>query len=230
MQEIHRFTLVCVFLQAPRVVAGWKSLIVFVFWASMYILKNAFGIFWLWELGFRLTRLGSQEISHRFWGNPSPILGNASPILGNPSPILGKSVADFGKCVTDFGKCVTDFGKSVTDFGEIRHRFWGNPSPISGKSVTNFGEIRHRFWGNPSPISGKSVTNFGEMRHRFWGKACAFFGKNRLRFWDKQVRFGLGKNWFGLGEIGSVFGLAWDKAQVSLLWTLSMFGFGFLRF
>ena len=130
----------------------------------MYILKNAFGIFWLWELGFRLTRLGSQEISHRFCGNPSPILGNASPILGNASPI---------------------FGKSVTDFEEIHHRFRGNPSPILRKCVTDFGE--------------KHVP--------FLGKTGSVFGTSK---------FGLGKNWFGLGEIGSVFGLAWDKAQVSL--------------
>ena len=43
----------------------------------------------------------------------------------------------------------------------------------------------------------------------FLGKTGSVFGTNK---------FGLGKNWFGLGEIGSVFGLAWDKAQVSLLW------------
>ena len=117
----------------------------------MYILKNAFGIVWLWELGFRLTRLGSQEISHRFWGNASPILGNASPILG----------------------------KCVTDFEEIHHQF-----------------------------RGKCVTDFGEKHVPFLGKTGSVFGTNK---------FGLGKNWFGLGEIGSVFGLAWDKAQVSLL-------------
>ena len=138
----------------------------------MYILKNAFGIFWLWELGFRLTRLGSQEISHRFWGNPSPT---------------------FGKCVTDFGKCVTDFGKCVTDFG---------------KCVTDFEEIHRRFRGNPLPILGKCVTDFGKKHVPFLGKTGSVFGTNK---------FGLGKNWFGLGEIGSVFGLAWEKAQVSLL-------------
>ena len=153
-QEIHRFTLVCVFLQAPRVVAGWKSLIVFVFWASMYILKNAFGIFGLWELGFRLTRLGSQEISHRFWGNPSPT----------------------------FGKCVTDFGKCVTDFGEIRHRFWGNPSPISGKSVTNFGEMRHRFWGKACAFFGENRLRFWDKQVRS-GEKLVRFGGNWLGFW-----------------------------------------------
>ena len=46
-------------------------------------------------VGVPANEAGSQEISHRFWGNPSPT----------------------------FGKCVTDFGKCVTDFGEIRHRF-----------------------------------------------------------------------------------------------------------
>ena len=112
----------------------------------MYILKNAFGIFWLWELGFRLTRLGSQEISHRFWGNPSPILGNASPILGNASPILGKSVADFEEI----------------------------PSPISGKSVTNFGEMRHRFWGKTFRFWGKQVR-FGEKLVRFGGNWLGFW-------------------------------------------------------
>ena len=126
----------------------------------MYILKNAFGIFWLWELGFRLTRLGSQEISHRFWGNPSPILGNASPILGNASPILG-----------------------------MRHRFWGNPSPILRKSITDFGEIRYQFWGNASPILGKACAFFGKNRLRFWDKQVRFgeklvrVGGNGLGFW-----------------------------------------------
>ena len=46
-------------------------------------------------------------------------------------------------------------GKSATDFREIRHRFWGNPSPILGKSAADFGEIRHRLW---------------EICHRLWGK------------------------------------------------------------
>ena len=92
-------------------------------------------------------------------------------------------------------------GKSVTDFWEMRHRFWGNPSPILRKSITDFG-------GNPLPILGKCVTDFGEKHVPFLGKTGSVFGTNK---------FGLGKNWFGLGEIGSVFGLAWDKAQVSLL-------------
>ena len=91
-------------------------------------------------------------------------------------------------------------GKSITDFG--------NASPILGKSVTDFEEIHHRFRGNPLPILGKCVTDFGEKHVPFLGKTGSVFGTNK---------FGLGKNWFGLGEIGSVFGLAWDKAQVSLL-------------
>ena len=93
----------------------------------MYILKNAFGIFWLWELGFRLTRLGSQEISHRFWGNPSPILG----------------------------KSATDLGEIVTDFGKICHRFWGNPSPFLGSSV--FGKTGSVFWDKLVRFGGKLV-------------------------------------------------------------------------
>ena len=126
------------------------------------MLKNAFGIFGLWELGFRLTRLGSQEISATDFGEiRHRLLGNASPILGNASPILGKSVTDFE-------------------------------------------EIHHRFRGNPLPILGKCVTDFGEKHAPFLGKTGSVFGTNK---------FGLGKNWFGLGEIGSVFGLAWDKSS-----------------
>ena len=118
----------------------------------MYILKNAFGTFWLWELGFRLTRLGSQEISHRFWGNPSPILGNASPILGmrhrfwgNPSRILRKS---------------------ITDFGEIRYQFWGNASPILGKSMC-------LFWGKQAPFLGQTSSVWGKIGS-VWGKLARF--------------------------------------------------------
>ena len=50
-----------------------------------------------------------------------------------------------------------------------------------------------------------------------------FLGKNMLRFWEEQAPFlgqtgsvFLGKNGSICGEIGLVFGLAWDKAQVSL--------------
>ena len=123
----------------------------------------------------------------------------------------------------------------IRRIAEICHRFWGNPSPILGKSATDFGEIRHRLWE-------KSATDFRKICHRLWenqpppGLWSSVFGKNRLRFWEKQAP-SLGqsgsvlvKKWLGLGRIGSVFGLAWDKAQVSLFWTLSMLGFGFLRF
>ena len=158
-QEIHRFTLVCVFLQAPWVVAGWKSLIVFVFWASMYILKNAFGIFWLWELGFRLTRLGSQEISHWLWGNLSPILG---------SPTLGKSVTDFGKSVPILGKCVTDFGEKHV--------------PFLGKTGSVFGK-KH------APFLGRTGSVFGKNRLRFWDKLAPFFWEKTARFAGKLVWF-----------------------------------------
>ena len=164
-QEIHRFTLVCIFLQAPWVVAGWKSLIVFVFWASMYILKNAFGIFWLWELGFRLTRLGSQEISHWLWGNLSPILG---------SPTLGKSV--------------TDFREIRSNFGEMRHRFWGKTCAFFGKNMLRFGKNMLRFWEKHAPFLGRTGSVFG--KNSFFGKkTCSVFGKNRLRFWDKLAPF-----------------------------------------
>ena len=163
-QEIHRFTLVCVFLQAPRVVAGWKSLIVFVFWASMYILKNAFGTFWLWELGFRLTRLGSQEISHRFWGNPSPILGMRHRFWGNPSPILRKS---------------------ITDFGEIRYQFWGNASPILGKACAFFGKNRLRFWDKQVRF-GEKLVRFGGNWLGFWiglGQSSSLTALNAKHVW-----------------------------------------------
>ena len=108
----------------------------------MYILKNAFGTFWLWELGFRLTRLGSQEISHRFWGNPSPILGNASPILGmrhrfwgNPSPILRKSITDFGENASP------TLGKSMCLFWEKQAPFLGQTSSVWGKIGSVWGKL-----------------------------------------------------------------------------------------
>jgi len=58
---------------------------------------------------------------------------------------------------------------------------------------------------------GKTCSVFGENRLRFWmflGQTGSVFEKNKLQFWDNWLRFGV--------EIGSVFGLAWDKAQVSL--------------
>ena len=75
--------------------------------------------------------------------------------------------------------------KSVTDFEEICPGVWGNPSPILGKSVTNFEEICHRLRGNLSPTSGKSatdfgefVTDFGEIRHRLWENLAPLLGKS----------------------------------------------------
>ena len=182
----------------------------------MYIVKNAVGIFWLWELGFWLTRLGSQEISHRLWENQPPT--------------LGKSATDFGKIRHRLWENQPPtLKKSVADFGEIRHRFWGNPSLILGKSVTDFGEIRHRFWeapflenqapclgkkpsqclgqtgfvfeknrfrfrGNLPPTWGKSVIDFGKICHQLWRNqpptlGNSVFGKNSFRFWEKHVPF-----------------------------------------
>ena len=140
----------------------------------MYILKNAFGIFLLWELGFRLTRLGSQEISHRFWGNPSPILGKSATdfeeichrFWGNPSPILGKS---------------------VTGFGEICHRFWG-------KTCAFFGKNRLRFWEKTCSVFGKNRLRFWEEQAPFLGQTGSVFGKKRIDLQGKLVWF---LDWLG---------------------------------
>ena len=147
-----------------------------------------------------------------------------------------------GKPVTDFapisGKSVTDLGKFVTDFKEICPRVWGNLPPILRKSVTDFGEIRHRLWENLSPTLGKSVTDFGETSHRLWeapfsgknlrfwknllGKTCSVFGEHMPHFWEEQAP-SLGqsgpvlvKNRLGLGEIGSLLGLAWGSSLTVL--------------
>ena len=100
------------------------------------------------------------------------------------------------------------FGIFWRSWGSGEAGLSGNQPPILRKSVTDFEEIHHRFRGNPSPILRKCVTDFGEKHVPFLGKTGSVLGTNK---------FGLGKNWFGLGAIGSVFGLAWDKAQVSLL-------------
>ena len=70
--------------------------------------------------------------------------------------------------------------------------FWKTGSVV-GKSATDM---------------GKSATDFGKKTVPFLGKTGSVFGTNWLRFWEKN-----GSIW---GEIGWVFGLAWDKAQVSL--------------
>ena len=141
--------------------AGNPSL--FLCFEQVCILKNAFGIFWLWELGFRLTRLGSKEISHRFGGNPSPT---------------------FGKCVTDFGKCVIDFeeihhrGKSVTNFGEMRHRFWGKACAFFGKNMLRFWDKQVRF--------GEKLVRFGGNWLGFWiglGQSSSLTALNAKHFW-----------------------------------------------
>ena len=201
-QEIHRFTLVCVFLQAPWVVAGWKSLIVFVFWASMYILKNAFGIFWLWELGFRLTRLGSQEISHWLWGNLSP----------NPSPTLGKSVTDFGEIRSNFGEMRHRFwGKTCAFFGKNRLRFWEKHAPFLGKTCSVLGTNKLRFWEKHVPFLGKNML-------RFWEEQAPFFGKNGFDLRGNWLGF-----WIGLGQSSSLTVL---NAKHVWVWIFEVLGRG----
>ena len=131
--------------------------------------------------------------------------------------------------------------KSVTDFEKTRNLLCGNPLPILGQSVidsaTSFGEICRPFC--ETPFSGK---NIGKDMCRFFGKTCFGCGKNRFHVGKNMLRFGgeqapfweslgqngsvLVKNRLGLREIGLVFGLACDKAQVSLFWTPNMFGFG----
>ena len=60
--------------------------------------------------------------------------------------------------------------------------------------------MSHRLWENEPPTLGKSVTDFGEISYRPWAKTGSV----------------LGKDWLDLGEVGLVFGLAWNKAQVSV--------------
>ena len=95
----------------------------------------------------------------------------------------------------------------------------------SKKTGSGFGEKLVRFLENRFGC-GEISHRYGEISHWLWkktvpflGKTGSVFGTNWLRFWEKN-----GSIW---GEIGLVFGLAGDKAQVSLFWTLSMFGFGF---
>ena len=147
-----------------------------------------------------------------------------------------------GKSVTDFapisGKSVTDLGKSATNFEEICHRLRGNPPPTLGKSVTDFGEICHRLWGNQPPTLGSSVFRkkspflekfIGKNTFRFWekhasflAKTCSVFGEHMPHFSEEQApsleQSGpvLVKNRLGLGEIGSLLGLAWGSSLTVL--------------
>ena len=164
------------------------------------------------------------------------------------APVLGNKLVRFWESwfgIWGFVEICGQFlGKSNTDFGEIRHRFWGNQSPDFEEISQDFGKISHQFWnklaafliktgsvfGEIRHVLGKSVTDFGEICHRFWEnplqtlrKSATELGEIRHRFWGNPQT---GAVWW---KIGLVFGLAWDKAQVSLFWTLSMFGFGFLR-
>ena len=65
-----------------------------------------------------------------------------------------------------------------------------------------------------APFLGQTGSVFGKNTLRLWEETVSVFGKNKLRFW-KLVPF-WGKTGSVWGKIGSVFGLAWDKAQVSL--------------
>ena len=157
----------------------------------------------------RKSATDSRETRHRFWGNPSPILWEIRRRLwGKLPPILRKSATD-----------------------------WENQPPTLGKSATDFGKISHRLGENLPQTLGKSATDFGK-NHRFCeapflGKTGSVFRKNMLRFWDEQAPF-LGQSGSVLVKTGAVWGKNWlgfwigsDKAQVSLFWTLSIFGFGF---
>ena len=166
------------------------------------------------------------------------MLGSVGKPVTDFAPISGKSVTDLGKSVTDFKEiCPRVWGnlppilrKSVTDFGEIRHRLWENLSPTLGKSVTDFGETSHRLWEAPfsgkisvlKNLLGKTCSVFGKNMLRFWPKHVPFFGERMPHFWEEQAP-SLGqsgpvlvKNRLGLGEIGSLLGLAWGSSLTVL--------------
>lgn len=111
-------------------------------------------------------------------------------------------------------------------------KFHGDLPPI--------GKIDHRFCRKSTTSSTdfrESVT-FGDICHKcceapFLGRTCSVFGENRLRFWEEQAPF-LGQSVSILVKTGTVWWINWlgfwiglDKAQVSLFWMQSMFGFGF---
>ena len=89
------------------------------------------------------------EISHRFWGNLTPILRKSVTdfeeicpgVWGNPSPILGKSVTDF----EEIWEICPTLGKFVTDFGKIWLRFWENQPPTE-ESRLRVCERQAPFW------------------------------------------------------------------------------------
>jgi len=72
----------------------------------------------------------------------------------------------------------------------------------------------HLAGGEQAPFLGQTGSVFGKNTLRLWEETVSVFGKNKLRFW-KLVPF-WGKTGSVWGKIGSVLGLAWDKAQVSL--------------
>ena len=178
-------------------------------------------------------RFGLCVLIPNWSNNRKYVLGKDWPCSSkqNLAPVLGNKLVRFLRKTSNgfwgneirhrlWGNQSPILGKSDTDFEEICHRFWGNLSPILGKSVTDFGEICHRFWGNlsptsgnPPPTSGKFATDFGEIRHRLWENLAPLLGKSATD-WGKPSPC--------LGKTGSV--LDWLGTKLKSL----VFGFIFL--
>ena len=82
------------------------------------------------------------------------------------------------------------------------------------------------------------MFRFWEKPASFWGKTCSVFGEHMPRFWEEQAPF-LGpsgsvlvKSRLGLGEIGSLLGLAWGSSLTVLntkhvlVWIFEFLGLG----
>ena len=89
--------------------------------------------------------------------------------------------------------------------GEIRFRFLGKSVTDFGQTGSVFGKNMLRFWGEQAPLFRKNWLSVWEKQDPFLGQTGSVFEKNKLQFWDSWLRFGV--------EIGSVFGLAWDKSS-----------------
>ena len=89
-----------------------------------------------------------------------------------------------------------------------RLRVWKKQAPFLGQTGSVLGENLVRSLGKTGFVCGKKTSPcLGKNRLRF-GTNWLRFGTNWLRFGEKLARFE--------GKICSVFGLVWDKAQVSL--------------